>query len=511
MEGSQVVKSLKSDFASLSTTLSGRCLQFRPPVAEVPQQASCGWGLAVKSEIRNRDHAYFPDSSRRFSGEGCSSSRRPDRSDDGLKFGPRLDSRSDLPRAAWLWPFAFWGKRGGGMLSGKKKVMILMSDTGGGHRASAEALKAGFEAMYGQKYHVDYVDIWTHHTPWPFSELPKSYSTLVRNPFVWRMGYYCNQPRIMHNSAQLFASLYVRRSLSEFFAQYDPDLVISVHPLMQLVPLMVLRQQEKLRGGHHTPFATVVTDLTTCHNTWFNPGVDKCFVPTEYTARLARRMGLKEGQIVLHGLPIRPAFSRRLPDKRRLRRHLGMDKTKPAVLIVGGGEGMGAIEATCEALAEDMGASCQVVAICGRNKKLIDRLQARQWPHGMHVTIRGFVTNMEEWMGACDAIVTKAGPGTIAESLISGLPMVLNGFIPCQEAGNVPFVVDNKVGAFEKDPQKIADLLTRWFGDERPAFQEMAGRARQMGVEFKSALFRIVADLADLCNKYSFQHQHALA
>lgn len=32
--------------------------------------------------------------------------------------------------------------------------MILMSDTGGGHRASAEALKAGFEAMYGKKYHV---------------------------------------------------------------------------------------------------------------------------------------------------------------------------------------------------------------------------------------------------------------------------------------------------------------------------------------------------------------------
>jgi 1,2-diacylglycerol 3-beta-galactosyltransferase len=63
----------------------------------------------------------------------------------------------------------------------------------------------------------------------------------------------------------------------------------------------------------------------------------------------------------------------------------------------------------------------------------------------MHVVIRGFVSNMEEWMGACDAIVTKAGPGTIAEALISGLPMVLNGFIPCQEAGNVPFVVDNQV------------------------------------------------------------------
>ena len=44
----------------------------------------------------------------------------------------------------------------------------------------------------------------------------------------------------------------------------------------------------------------------------------------------------------------------------------------------------------------------------------------------------GFVTNMAEWMTASDVIVTKAGPGTIAEALICGLPIILNGFIPCQ-------------------------------------------------------------------------------
>lgn len=38
--------------------------------------------------------------------------------------------------------------------SEKKRIMILMSDTGGGHRASAEALKAGFEKLYGDKYTV---------------------------------------------------------------------------------------------------------------------------------------------------------------------------------------------------------------------------------------------------------------------------------------------------------------------------------------------------------------------
>ena len=32
---------------------------------------------------------------------------------------------------------------------GRKRIMILMSDTGGGHRASAEALKAAFEIKFG--------------------------------------------------------------------------------------------------------------------------------------------------------------------------------------------------------------------------------------------------------------------------------------------------------------------------------------------------------------------------
>jgi hypothetical protein len=68
----------------------------------------------------------------------------------------------------------------------------------------------------------------------------------------------------------------------------------------------------------------------------------------------------------------------------------------------------------------------------------------REYPAGMHVVVTGFVDNMAEWMTACDTIITKAGPGTIAESLICGLPLLLNGFVPCQEAGNVPFVLDNK-------------------------------------------------------------------
>ena len=69
----------------------------------------------------------------------------------------------------------------------------------------------------------------------------------------------------------------------------------------------------------------------------------------------------------------------------------------------------------------------------------------------LQITIKGFVDNMPEWMTASDMIISKAGPGTIAESFICGLPVLLNGFVPCQEEGNVPFVLKNKVGLVTDD------------------------------------------------------------
>jgi hypothetical protein len=49
------------------------------------------------------------------------------------------------------------------------------------------------------------------------------------------------------------------------------DMVISVHPLCQDIPLKILKD---LDGGvkRTTPFVTVVTDLGGAHKTWFNPG-----------------------------------------------------------------------------------------------------------------------------------------------------------------------------------------------------------------------------------------------
>lgn len=62
-----------------------------------------------------------------------------------------------------------------------------------------------------------------------------------------------------------------------------------------------------------------------------------------------------------------------------------MDEDLPAVLLMGGGEGMGPIEATARALGdtlfnENLGEPLgQILVICGRNKKLANRLQLIDW------------------------------------------------------------------------------------------------------------------------------------
>lgn len=62
-----------------------------------------------------------------------------------------------------------------------------------------------------------------------------------------------------------------------------------------------------------------------------------------------------------------------------------MDEDLPAVLLMGGGEGMGPIEATARALGEALYDEVlgeprgQVLVICGRNKKLANKLCAIDW------------------------------------------------------------------------------------------------------------------------------------
>jgi 1,2-diacylglycerol 3-beta-galactosyltransferase len=65
-------------------------------------------------------------------------------------------------------------------------------------------------------------------------------------------------------------------------------------------------------------------------------------------------------------------------------------------------------------------------------------------------------------MRAADFLVTKAGPGTISEALIAGLPMVIYSRLPGQEDGNVTYVVSEGAGVWAPRPEQIVSALQNW-------------------------------------------------
>ncbi|XP_047252971.1 probable monogalactosyldiacylglycerol synthase, chloroplastic isoform X3 [Capsicum annuum] len=345
-----------------------------------------------------------------------------------------------------------------------KKVLILMSDTGGGHRASAEAIRAAFNEEFGDKYQVFITDLWTEHTPWPFNQLPRSYNFLVKHGSLWRMTYYATAPRVVHQTNFAATSTFIAREVAKGLMKYQPDIIISVHPLMQHVPLRILRSKGLLKK---IIFTTVVTDLSTCHPTWFHKLVTRCYSPSEEVAKRALKAGLNPSQIKVYGLPVRPSFVKPVPPKVELRKELGMEHHLPAVLLMGGGEGMGPIEATARALGdalydETIGEPIgQVLVICGRNKKLFNRLNSVHWK------------------------------------------------VPVQEAGNVPYVIENGCGKYSKSPKKIANIVAQWFGPRQDELRMMSQNALRLARP--DAVFKIVHDMHELVRQKNFVPQYCPA
>ncbi|KAL7189818.1 hypothetical protein ACSBR1_039455 [Camellia fascicularis] len=378
-----------------------------------------------------------------------------------------------------------------------KNVLILMSDTGGGHRASAEAIRDAFRLEFGDEYRVVVKDVWKEYTGWPLNDMERSYKFMIKHVQLWKVAFHSTSPRWIHSCYLSAIAAFYAKEVEAGLMEYKPDIIISVHPLMQHIPLWVLKWQGLQKK---VIFVTVITDLNTCHRTWFHPGVNRCYCPSEEVAKRALLDGLEESQTRVFGLPIRPSFCRAVLSKDDLRVELEMDPELPAVLLMGGGEGMGPVKKTAKALGEslfdeELGKPIgQLIIICGRNKDLVSTLELLEW--NIPVKIRGFVTQMEKYMGACDCIITKAGPGTIAEALIQGLPIILNDYIPGQEKGNVPYVVDNGAGVFTRSPKETAKLVAEWFSTKRDELKRMSENALKLAQP--DAVFDIVKDIHEL-------------
>jgi 1,2-diacylglycerol 3-beta-galactosyltransferase len=363
------------------------------------------------------------------------------------------------------------------------RVLFLISDTGGGHRAAANAISAALrEIEPGCDVRIE--DALVKTAAWPTNRSPQIYAWgMKRARWMWGLGFHLlNGPL----RARLLGNLGfpgMKRRLRRLIEEHAPDLVVSPHPLLTRIVVRALDGMANLTPtfaslgrGPRPPFAIVVTDLVTGHASWYEPDADLICLPTPQALERAASCGVARAKMVVTGQPLHPRAEAAVAQRVALREKLGW--REPVVLMIGGGDGVGDLGARVRAVAA-AGPSARIVVVCGKNESLRAELAAEKWP--LPVDVRGFVDNLHELMAAADVLVTKGGPGSVIEGCLASLPILIYDYLPGQEIGNVKLVEEAGAGRYVPRNEDLVRAVRGYLED--PGARAAAGaRARTLAV-----------------------------
>jgi UDP-N-acetylglucosamine:LPS N-acetylglucosamine transferase len=142
------------------------------------------------------------------------------------------------------------------------KILIISSDTGGGHRSAALAIAEGLQNFWkGESSVVRTIKAVeeSHHIT---EKLVNLYNWVLRNKQHWMKYLYWAMNKIRPETREFFH----KRCIGYVRGQFDkwcPHVVVSVHPLTQHIVAKILKE---LHLAEQVPLVTVVTDP--CYGFW---------------------------------------------------------------------------------------------------------------------------------------------------------------------------------------------------------------------------------------------------
>jgi len=86
---------------------------------------------------------------------------------------------------------------------------------------------------------------------------------------------------------------------------------------------------------------------------------------------------------------------------------------------------------------------------------------------------------MADWLRAADVVVTKAGPGTVAEAACCGTPVLLMSRLPGQESATTHLIAATGAGRYLPRTRALAAELRRLRHDPR-ALRDMRHAAARL-------------------------------
>ena len=380
------------------------------------------------------------------------------------------------------------------MNSNKPKILILSSDTGGGHRSAAAAIVAGVQSFFkGESYAIRVIRAVeeSHHIS---AKLVAIYNWILRNRQHWMKYFYWAMNRVRPETREFFYKRTVGYVASQF-ERWCPHVVVSVHPLTQHMFARVLKE---LGLAQRIPLVTVVTDpYYGFWKGWACDDVSLYLVASDDARRQLIDYGISPDRIKISGMPVHPKFD--FPGEQAAqsaRLALGLDADKFTVFVNAGWEGGGNIPLIFRELVRGE-LDVQAIFLAGKNEELRHEAEAIASEAKFPVKVIGYSDEVEKLMRAANVMISKLGGLTTFEALSCHVPIIADVTtepMP-QEASTANMVVKRGAAVMLQKASDVVPVIRRMIDDSK---HYASLRAATITLAIPNATRRIVEEIAAL-------------
>lgn len=343
---------------------------------------------------------------------------------------------------------------------------MVSADMGEGHNASARGLEQAARRLW-PACAIRWVDTLAVMGPgvgptfrWTYvvnvQETPGLYELFYGS--LWRHRWFAA-------ASKEVVAAWSGRGLASVIDAYAPDLIVSTYPLGS-AGLGWLRRHR----GLNVPVAAWVSDFAP-HPFWIYPELDIHYVMHERGVAVAKAAE-PDATVAVSAPPVTDAY---VPgDRAGARARLDLPSDAFVAVLSCGSLGFGAVEDAVRILL-DADPRVQVVAVCGHNADLRQRLAGWAFPR-RRLLVLGWTDEMPAYMAASDVVVTNAGGVTALEAVSCGRVVVMFDPIAAHGRANAALMADCGLAVLCQTPGDLARETRRLVNDPglRAAMEETA-------------------------------------
>lgn len=324
----------------------------------------------------------------------------------------------------------------------KMNILILTSNTGGGHLKATEAIYEHIKYK-NLDYNVKIINTLDNINP-SFNKLITSFYTecVKKYPDLFGKIYYYSEEN--HVSINIFNLILknLAKKLLPIILDFKADIIISTHPFStQMVSYL-----KKLKNIPNVKLINLLTDYAP-HKFWIYDNVDAYITASEQMVDDMIQRGVNKNLIYPIGIPVSVDFLKPY-DKKEVLNSIGFGEDRFTILIMSGSMGVEYVIKIFNLLIT-INRKLQIIIVTGSNQYLYKKFNtiiSNYSGNFIEFLLLGFTKEVSKYMRVSDVIITKPGGLTLTEAIFSELPIVFFDAIPGQEEKNADFIIKNNIG-----------------------------------------------------------------